>query len=85
MLTESGVAGSAVVEHPYNRMITMVLRRTAHLRPTDGIHHPSGLSVAPLLAPKHFLLPTGPVIARRRRPGWRMLEIGRRTEEGEEV
>ena len=44
-------------------MITIVLRRTAHLRPKDGIHHPSGLSVAPLLAPQQPSLPSGPVPA----------------------
>ena len=44
-------------------MITTILRRTAHLRPTDGIHHPSGLSVAPLLAPQQPPLPPGPVPA----------------------
>ena len=44
-------------------MITIILRRTAHLRPTDGIHHPSGLSVAPLLAPQQPPLPPGPVPA----------------------
>ena len=33
-MTERGIAGSAVVEHPDNRMITTILQRTAHLRPT---------------------------------------------------
>ena len=36
-MTESGIAGSAVVEHPDNPMITMVLQRTVHLRPDNSI------------------------------------------------
>ena len=38
-MTESGIAGSAIVEYPDNRMITTILQRTAHLRPTDGSHN----------------------------------------------
>lgn len=62
-MTESGIAGSAIVEHPDNRMITTVLQRTAHLRPTDGFHDPSGLSIAPLSAPQQTPLPLGLVPA----------------------
>ena len=56
-------AGSAIVEHPYNRMISSVLQRTAHLRPTNGIHHSSGVSVAPLPIPQNQPLPPGPAPA----------------------
>ena len=59
MLADSGVAGSAVVQHPYNSMITSILQRTAHLRPTDGLHHSSGISVAPVLLHQHLPRPPG--------------------------
>lgn len=45
-------AGSAVVEYPNNPMITEVLQRTQHLRPTNGLHHPLGISIAPLSMPQ---------------------------------
>lgn len=59
MLADSGVAKSAVVEHPHNSMITTVLQYTAHLRPTDGLHHSSGISVAPVLLHQHPAFPPG--------------------------
>lgn len=59
MLADSGVAESAVVEHPHNSMITTVLQRTAHLRPTDGLHHSLGISVAPVLLHQHPAFPPG--------------------------
>ena len=54
------IAGSAVVEHPNNPMITELLQRTQHLRPTNGLHHPFGISFAPLLLPLWPPLPPGP-------------------------
>lgn len=39
-------------------MITEILRRTYKLRPTDGLHDPSGISVAPV-TPLHPPLPPG--------------------------
>ena len=54
-VTESGIAGSAVIVHPYNDTITTVLQRTAHLRPTDGEY--------PLFAPLQSPLPLGPAPA----------------------
>lgn len=57
MLADSGVAKSAVVEHPHNSMITTVLQCTAHLRPIDGLHHSLGISVAPVLLHQHPALP----------------------------
>ncbi len=56
-------AGSAVVEYPNNPMITEVLQRTQHLRPTNGLHHALGISIAPLLMPQYPLLPPGPAPA----------------------
>ena len=53
-----------MVEHPNNPMISCILRCTKHLRPTDGLHHPSGISVAPLLVPQYPPLPPGPVPAK---------------------
>ena len=44
-------------------MISCILRCTKNLRPTDGLHHPSGTSVAPLLVPQYPPLPPGPVPA----------------------
>ena len=41
-------------------MITEILQRTQHLRPTNGLHHPSGISVAPLAMPQNPPLPPGP-------------------------
>lgn len=40
-------------------MITQILQRTQHLRPTDGLHDPSGISVAPCLTPQCPPLPPG--------------------------
>lgn len=59
MLADSGVAKSAVVEHPHNSMITTVLQCTAHLRPIDGLHHSLGISVAPVLLHQQPALPPG--------------------------
>ena len=59
-MADGDLADSAVVEHPYNPMISYVLRWTAHLRPTDGLHHSSGISVAPLLVPRYPPVPPGP-------------------------
>ena len=63
MLADSDLADSAVVEHPYNPMISYVLRWTTHLRPTDGLHDSSGIPVAPLLVPQFPPLPPGPAPA----------------------
>lgn len=52
--------GSAVVEHPNNPLISCILQRTAHLRPTNGLTYSSGISVAPLLTPQLPPLPPGP-------------------------
>lgn len=60
MLADIGIAGSAVVQHPNNPMITEILQRTQHLRPTNGLHHPSGTSVAPRMMPQNPPLPPGP-------------------------
>lgn len=59
MLADSDVAKSAVVEHPHNSMITTVLQHTAHLRPTDGLHHSLGISVAPPLSHQRPAFPPG--------------------------
>ena len=60
-LADSAFAGSATVQHPSNPMFTSILQSTAHLRPTDGILHPPGVSLSPLL-PHAPLLP-GPAPA----------------------
>lgn len=44
-------------------MITKILQRTKHLRPADGLHHDSGISVAPLPTPQYPPLPPGPAPA----------------------
>lgn len=56
-------AGSAVVQHPNNPMITSILQCTQHLRPTNGRHHSSGISVAPIVTPQYPPLPLGPAAA----------------------
>ena len=56
-------AGSAVVEYPDNPMITEVLQRTQHLRPTNGLHHPFDISIAPPVMPQDPSLAPGPAPA----------------------
>lgn len=63
MLADRAFAGSEIVQHPSNPMITSILQCTQRLRPTDGLHHSSGISVAPLLVPRYPPLPPGPAPA----------------------
>ena len=58
-----GDSVSAIVEHPNNPMITTILLCTAHVRPKDGIHDPSGISVAPKNRPRYLPLAPGPAKA----------------------
>lgn len=60
MSTDRAFARRAVVQHPDNPMITEILECTQHLRPTDDLHDPFGISVDPLPTPQCPLLPPGP-------------------------
>lgn len=62
-MADKEFAGSAVVQHPDNPMITEILLHTQKLRPKDGLHHSSGNSVAPLVLPQGPSLPPGPAPA----------------------